>query len=87
MRICDVCEEEWEDSFFCPECSKGGHYEMVESPVLNWSGNPSDPETEIDEEFVANGYICLNCCDCHLRNGHGTKHKQINKSYLNEIIN
>lgn len=66
MKTCDACEETWEDSFFCAECSGEMHLETVERPVLMWDGY--GPDTKEVEEFVPNGNICLNCCTYHYRN-------------------
>jgi hypothetical protein len=66
-RYCDACGEKWEETFFCENCSKGWHVEVVEVPNLMWSGWPSHEETEMEEEWVPNGDICLNCCMCWVK--------------------
>ena len=64
--VCDSCGEQWEESFFCPECSHGGHCEMQEVPNIMWDGLPSE-EYCWEEVWIDNGDICLNCCNGHPR--------------------
>ena len=62
---CDICDEDWEESFFCEICSKGGHLEMHTEPLL--SGLEWDyigPDCEEREVWVPNG-VCFNCCPGH----------------------
>ena len=63
-KTCDACEEEWEESFFCEKCSRGGRHEEVEAPNMFWDGYPGE-ECVMEEEWIPNGDICLNCCTCH----------------------
>lgn len=65
-KFCDGCGEQWEESFFCEICSKGGFYEMREVPNFMWNGDPSE-EYIWQEEWVPDGDICLNCCMCHTK--------------------
>lgn len=62
--FCDVCGEEWEESFFCVTCSSGGHCEEQEVPNTMWDGDPND-EYVLEIVWVPNGDICLNCCNGH----------------------
>ena len=64
--VCDSCGEQWEESFFCAECSHGGHYEMREVPNIMWDGLPSE-EYCWEEEWIDNGDICMNCCGGHTK--------------------
>ena len=63
--VCDCCEEEWEESFFCPVCS-GWYREEHEVPNLMWDGYPASEETEMEMEDVHKD-ICFNCCNDHPR--------------------
>ena len=65
MKTCDACDEQWDDAFFCPVCSKGVHLEEEEVPDIMWDCDPRTPETIIKEVWVRNGDICLNCCPGH----------------------
>ena len=62
--VCDACEQEWEESFFCKQCSglQGFDGEMVEEPNSFWDGNPGDEYVweEREPEYMI---ICLNCCN------------------------
>ena len=66
MRTCDSCGEQWEASFFCDDCSRGGSWEIHEVPDLMWDGYPGKDYIE-EEEWVPNGDICLNCCMDHTK--------------------
>lgn len=65
-KTCEACGQEWEGDFFCKRCSTGGHIEVVQSPDIFWSGSPFDDEYIEEEEWIENGDICLNCCNCNL---------------------
>ena len=64
-KICDCCDVEWEETFFCEKCSN--KMELIETvePKLDWQGWGDDFEE--GEEEVSTGNVCMNCCDCHLR--------------------
>ncbi|MFW9872343.1 MAG: hypothetical protein ACFFG0_04510 [Candidatus Thorarchaeota archaeon] len=67
-KICNACEAEWEEDFFCDKCSSDSHYEEVEIPNDCWDGSVHGEEFVLEEEWISNGDICLNCCICHHRN-------------------
>jgi len=66
QMTCDCCEQEWEESFFCKECShKFIGTEWVETPRLDYYGVGNEMEWEQEDQF--SGDICGNCCTCHLK--------------------
>ena len=60
-KQCDCCEEEWEEEFFCSECSGvhtfDGETELV--PNILWEGGPNDEYVmrEIEPKYMD---ICFN---------------------------
>ena len=62
-KICDICGEEWEETFFCTICS--GSVDTIETlvPVLNWQGY-GDYLEEGEEEIILDN-VCYNCCPGH----------------------
>ena len=63
MKICDACEKEWEDGFFCDQCSDQVYTEIEEVPNIHWSGDPRD-EYVFKDVTHTTGNICFNCCTC-----------------------
>ena len=62
-RICDICGEEFEETYFCPICSNS--IETIETlvPILNWQGY-GDYLIEGEEEIIIEN-VCYNCCTGH----------------------
>jgi hypothetical protein len=64
LIICECCEEEWPEDFFCKICSNNGELIERRVPDPQWSYSIEDDESILVEEYVT--YItCLNCCMGH----------------------
>ncbi len=58
---CDICEQEWDESFFCKKCSSRLVLEETLTPKLIYYGDGD--EYEPDEDWVQYD-VCCNCCTC-----------------------
>lgn len=65
-KMCDMCEEEYEDAFFCSACSRlycfDGEVEL--KPGILWCGSPKD-EYVLEEREPEWRDVCGNCCMGH----------------------
>jgi hypothetical protein len=62
---CDYCEQEFDISYKCPECSDKVIEVESELPNLHWSGFPIEDEYVLGKEMEWTGNVCGNCCDCY----------------------
>lgn len=62
--ICDCCDEEWEESFFCKVCSDTPTLEEALTPLTEFEWDYVGPDCEMREAEVYRT-VCLNCCMGH----------------------
>jgi Fe2+ or Zn2+ uptake regulation protein len=61
--ICDCCDGDWEDAFFCKVCSDTPELEERLMPMLDWGGEDDDMEMQEVDVYLRS--VCLNCCMGH----------------------